>query len=83
MHINGVLHCDLKPNNVFSLNSLENFKLGDFGLAKLKSEKQVPYRCSRGSIYYIAPEINKAVIDEKDSGKYDMYSIGMIMAYVE
>lgn len=63
MHDNGVLHCDLKPNNIFSQSSIDNFRLGDFGLSKLKWEPE-PYKCSRGSIYYIAPEINKAEIDE-------------------
>lgn len=38
MHDNGVLHCDLKPNNVFSNNDCDDFRLGDFGLAKLKWE---------------------------------------------
>lgn len=82
MHDNGVLHCDLKPNNIFSEANISSFRLGDFGLSKLKWEKE-PYKCSRGSIYFIAPEVNKATIDEADSGKYDMYGVGMMMAYVE
>lgn len=37
MHDNGFLHCDIKPNNVFSDDKdIFDFRLGDFGLAKIK-----------------------------------------------
>ena len=48
-----------------------------------KRDFDEPYKCSRGGIGYIGPEVFSSKYDKKNAGKYDMYSIGMIIAYAE
>lgn len=42
MHNNGVLHCDLKAENIYSQENLSDFRLGDFGFARRKG-KDLPF----------------------------------------
>ena len=81
MHQQGVMHCDLKPDNIFcDINNIANFKIGDFGLSKKLDASKNVIKCSAGALGYIAPETNKATIQPSDFNKYDMYSIGIIIA---
>jgi len=73
MHSNaGVLHCDLKPNNVRWSKGV--VKLIDFGHAQLLAEaKRVP-----GTRGYEAPEVERGEVPTIAS---DAYSVGMTIAY--
>ena len=78
------MHCDLKPDNIFcDIRNISDFKIGDFGLSKKLDPKNNVIKCSAGALGYIAPETNKALIKASDFGKYDMFSIGIIIAQVE
>ena len=74
IHKHGIIHRDIKPQNIFYLPN-GTVKLADFGIAvdakmdETKTEKGV-----MGSIFYLAPEIcegNPATIQS------DIYSIGV------
>lgn len=49
-----VLHRDIKPANIFMDENL-NVKLGDFGLAKMLSEKSKYAHTNVGTPYYMSP----------------------------
>ncbi|HTP25740.1 MAG TPA: serine/threonine-protein kinase [Anaeromyxobacteraceae bacterium] len=82
-HERGVVHRDLKPDNVFLLrrHGREHFvKLVDFGIAKL-ADRQSGARTAAGSIVgtpeYMAPE---QCGDGHVDARTDVYSLG-VMAY--
>ena len=50
-----ILHRDLKPANIF-LDSQNNVKLGDFGLAKMMGEESEFAKTHVGTPYYMSPE---------------------------
>jgi len=57
MHGSGIMHCDIKPQNIFIQGKTHTLKIGDFGTAKrrfLGEQGLVAYACSR---YYRAPEM--------------------------
>ena len=71
---NNLLHRDIKPENLY-VNENGDYKLGDFGSARLISGRQMIVT-SKGTQAYIAPEI--ALM--KPAGPYsDIYSLGLVM----
>ena len=76
LHENGVIHCDLKPDNILlTADSSGNVlvKIADFGLSYLKGQGDESYR---GSTYYMAPEVRsfKAYPSEQS----DLFAMGII-----
>ena len=76
IHLNGVMHRDIKPQNIFYLTKPYNedekiIKLGDFGCSiYIKDNISEPI----GTILYTAPEILKNI--EYDE-KCDLWSLGV------
>lgn len=71
----NILHRDIKPSNVF-VDSLGNFKLGDFGIARQLESAAASVHSMRGTSKYMAPEV---VRGDKYNGSVDIYSLGIMM----
>lgn len=70
-----VLHRDVKPANIF-LDSQNNVKLGDFGLARILGPESMFAYTNVGTPYYMSPEqINEMAYNEKS----DVWSLGCIL----
>lgn len=74
----GIIHRDIKPANIF-INSFDQFKLGDFGIAK-ELEKDTYLMTQIGTVNYMAPEI--WVGGKKYDQTVDIYSLGLLMYYM-
>ncbi|XP_072399481.1 cyclin-dependent kinase 7 [Diabrotica undecimpunctata] len=77
LHLNWVLHRDLKPNNLL-VNSSGILKVGDFGLAKLYGS---PNRINTHQVvtrWYRAPELLFGA--KQYSTCIDMWAVGCILA---
>lgn len=86
-HRQGVIHRDLKPENIFVLDDGDNFKVTDFGIAKIESDfleqkiADADKETSReaqimGTPAYMSPEqISGHGVDSKT----DFYSLGVIL----
>ncbi len=70
----GLVHRDIKPQNIF-VNSTGDYKLGDFGTARaLKSEATA--MSVKGTYNYMSPE----VFNHKEAGNtVDIYSLGLVL----
>lgn len=81
-HKQGVVHRDLKPNNIIvtSQNNTDIPKILDFGLARvLKEEKQLKLTQTGeliGSIFYMSPEQCKG---KSSDWRADIYALGCIL----
>jgi serine/threonine-protein kinase len=79
-HHAGVIHRDVKPDNVFLIgerNDFHDVKLVDFGFARLVGEKGMTQAgVAVGTIAYMAPE--QAVSDAPDA-RTDVYALGVLM----
>jgi len=74
---NGIVHCDLKPDNILFLTEAEDspLKLIDFGMSKVLPRLQyLTHLC--GTPYYTAPEVIK---NRKYNHACDMWSVGVIL----
>ncbi len=82
-HNEGIIHCDLKPENVIVQKAGEDdelTKIIDFGIAKVRDSQVArgnePTRVA-GTLYCTAPE----QIEGKPSASSDIYSMG-VLAYI-
>lgn len=70
----GIIHRDIKPDNIF-INDNGDYKLGDFGVAR-QLEKSSTFMSRRGNQAYMAPEVYKG---ERYGEKADIYSLGLVL----
>ncbi len=75
-HERGVVHRDLKPQNIMLLED-GTVKVTDFGIARMASvDTKTMSEMALGSVHYISPE--QASGEETDF-KADIYSLGVIL----
>lgn len=70
----NIIHRDIKPANIF-LSETGDFKLGDFGVARIASAT-TGASTRAGTVNYMAPEVFRG---EKYTSNVDIYSLGLVM----
>jgi serine/threonine-protein kinase len=75
-HAVGVVHRDLKPDNLYLVNDGSILKVLDFGMAKLQEAAFTAIGTLVGTVPYMAPE--QAMADRVD-GRTDVYGLGITL----
>jgi len=78
IHANGVVHHDLKPENIM-IDAAGNIKLIDFGIATNSTAQrltQASFKAILGTPNYASPE---QVVGKRGDERSDLYSIGIIL----
>ncbi len=75
-HARGVVHCDIKPANIF-LNKRDKPKVLDFGIARIANSRVLPQLEGMvvGSPHYLAPEqLQGGAVDART----DIHALGVV-----
>ncbi len=77
-HEKGVIHRDIKPQNIMLLNDYKTIKVADFGIARFNnmSDTKTMSDGAIGSVHYISPEQAKG---ELVDNRTDIYSVGVVL----
>ncbi|XP_042494429.1 serine/threonine-protein kinase STY13-like isoform X2 [Macadamia integrifolia] len=83
LHANGIIHRDIKPDNLLLTENQKSVKLADFGLAREESVTEM-MTAETGTYRWMAPELYSTVTlrqGEKKhyNNKVDVYSFGIVL----
>lgn len=77
-HEKGIVHRDIKPQNIMLLPDNKTIKVADFGIARFDNNSQTKtlQDGAIGSVHYISPEQARGEIVDN---KTDIYSVGVVL----
>jgi len=80
LHAKNIIHRDLKSNNIFLLEDF-TVKIGDFGLATVKSRWSGSEQIMQptGSILWMAPEVMRMADGNPYTFRSDVYAYGIVL----
>ncbi|HEY9843666.1 MAG TPA: protein kinase [Candidatus Obscuribacterales bacterium] len=78
IHARGIVHLDIKPENILVVNDGQTAKLLDFGIARIEGmETPASSHALVGTVSYMSPEqLQNSKLTEAQS---DIYSLGVMM----
>jgi len=80
LHRTGIVHCDIKPDNLFLTvkhGAPQELKILDFGLAEVEGQAvESEAHAVRGTAQFMAPE---QVLGDPVDARTDIYSLGVVM----
>lgn len=78
IHARGIVHLDIKPENILVIDNGQNAKLLDFGIARIEGMDTPASRNSLvGTVSYMSPEqLQNSKLTQAPS---DIYSLGVMM----
>lgn len=82
LHAKNIIHRDLKSNNIFLHDDNFTVKIGDFGLATVKSRWTGSGQSTSqptGSILWMAPEVIRMCDDSPYTFQSDVYAFGIVL----
>jgi ABC-type oligopeptide transport system substrate-binding subunit len=75
-HERGVIHRDVKPENVMMVGTGQTVKLMDFGLARSVASRLTGAGAVMGTLFYLSPEMIRG---ESVDGRADLYALGIML----
>lgn len=78
IHSKGIVHCDIKPQNIILLQN-GSIKVADFGIARLDAmldRSKEKSDVALGTVYYVSPEQAQGKAPKAES---DLYSLGVML----
>ena len=75
-HQQGIIHRDIKPDNIMIEEHTQRPIITDFGVAKVLKEAKEDHSIARGSPLYMPPE---QIIDDSTDERSDLYAAGIML----
>lgn len=85
IHKQGVIHCDIKPDNIMISSDFQKIYLIDYGLSRfyMRKNRHIPFSTDKnngGTLRYMSVHTNNQV---ESSRRDDLISLGYVLVYLQ